>query len=266
MVFVIGVTPYVAAQTTEQLPDATFINQENNDNCLLVMVAGLKGKATWEDFKTLIVKDQSLADCDVLSYDTPQSLDIEGHVKRISTLVGGYSSYKSKIFIGHSIGGFIIKHYTLRHLELDSSGNTVILSKATFPDLILTYGTPLDTDSFNSSFLKHAGARIFWPFISTLKKEVFNFDHLQRINERWRAAIEKKLVHHVNVFGIEDEIVPANLEEQSPVTVFVKGNHVGILAADQLNDCPYLILRTIVVDQYSNLSQLNCVVSMKTIQ
>ena len=265
VVFVLNGIPDADAQTTRQLPDATFINQENNDSCLLVMVAGLKGKATWEDFKALIVKDQSLANCDVLSYDTPQKLDIEEHVDRISTLVQDHSSYKNKIFIGHSIGGFIIKLYTLRQLESDSSDDTA-LAKATFPDLILTYGTPLDTDSFSISFLKRAGARVFWPFVSPLRKEVFSFEQLQRINQRWRAVIKQKLVRHVNVFGIEDEIAPANIEEQSPVTVFIKGDHVGILAADRLDACPYLILRTIVSDPDADLSQLDCVISMQTIQ
>lgn len=252
--------PVAAAERTKvEYPDAIFHDAENNDDRLIVMVAGLKGQGTWDDFVALLGDDSAFDSYDVLTYFTPESKDIERHVARIASISLRYSSYDHKMFVGHSIGGIIVKRYTLRALE---QGTSDISDAAAWPvpNAVLTYGTPLNTDRFSIAFFKRAGARIAWPLVSDLRKEVFNIDRLKQVNTQWRQAVADDRVQHISVFGTDDPIARTDLEEQSKMTVFIEGDHLGILASDRNDDCPFLIFRTVVQRRVADLPNLACIV------
>jgi pimeloyl-ACP methyl ester carboxylesterase len=250
-----------AGRTVLEYPDARFFDAENDDKRLIIMVAGLNGQVSWDDFVGLLADDASFDVYDVLTYFTPESEDIESHVDRIATLARGYPSHEYKVFVGHSIGGIIIKRYTLRALEQGVSSGAAALP---VPVTVLTYGTPLNTDKFSISLFKRAGARIFWPLVSPLRKEVFNIDRLTQINGQWRDAVADDRIQHISVFGIEDRIARTDLEEQSQVTVFIEGDHLGILASDRTDDCPFLILRTVIQGRVADLPNLACIIGSYT--
>lgn len=240
------------AGTVTTYPDGYFADRDNDNGTLIVFVAGLAGKESWSAFVPLVESEDSLVGADFLVYETPGSLDVEDNVRRLGTvLVGLPVSYPRMIYVGHSIGGIIVKRLILRQIGRPDSAHL-------FPDIVITYGTPYKIDSFNITATRNLFGQVGWAFMSRLRRDVFNLERLSAINRAWRSAegtapLDRARI--ISVFGIEDTIAPAADERSSATTIFVKGDHMGIVSAS----CCVQILAATVGDRDADLSTLPCV-------
>jgi len=240
------------AGTVTTYPDGYFADRDNDNDTLIVFVAGLAGKESWSSFIPLVDSEDSLVGADYLVYETPGSLDVEDNARRLGTILDRLPvSYPRMIYLGHSIGGIIIKRLILRQIGGSDSPRL-------FPDIVITYGTPYNIDSFNITAARNLFGQIGWAFMSTLRRDVFNLERLSAINRAWRSAERTAPLDQariISVFGIEDTIAPASDERPSAATIFVKGDHMGIVSAT----CSVRILAATVRDRDVDLSTLPCV-------
>ena len=192
----------------------------------------------------------------MLSDETPKSLDVEENVHGLRALLTGLSrSYPTMIYVGHSIGGIIIKRLIL--LQLSQSENELPL-----PDMVITYGTPLDTDTFNITTTRNVLGHLSWAIMPTLWREVFDLERLADISGAWRTAVTEApldRIRFISVFGVEDTIAPVTHEHRSEETVFLQGDHMGIVSPTGSEACSLVVLKTALHDRAADLSALPCV-------
>ena len=244
------------AQTDKKYTDGYYRDRDNQNETLVVFVAGLAGEASWRDFTRLMDSDNDFDRIDYFVYHSPQSLDIEENVRGIKSRlreIGG--RYGKIVYVGHSIGGIIIKRWLL----LEANAGT---KEQNLPNLVITFGTPLDTDKFSVSMFKRLGARVFWPAVSNLQREVFNIDRVAEINKAWRTATKQSPlneVKRVTVFGVEDEIAPAANESRSETTFFIRGNHLDIISPDTDRACSWIVIKAVLLNRTSSLYTNPCV-------
>ena len=249
----LGVEPGLADDVH---PDALYRDRDNENNTLLVFVAGLGGKGSWNELVKLIEQDDDLQYLDYLLYHSPQSLNIEENVDRIKTLVKQYSpSYARAVYVGHSIGGLMIKKSLI-----DIVGRP--FDAATMPSMFITFGTPLETDKFSINFFQRLGASILWFKVSRLKKEVFNLDKLREINTSWRAVISRPPIDDIilaNIFGINDSTAPVEHEGNLPSAVFITGDHLGIIKPATEGACSWKVFKGELTQSRDNAGYRDCI-------
>jgi hypothetical protein len=237
-------------------PDAKFRDKDNDNATLVVFFAGLGGKGSWDRFTELMDSDSDFDGIDYLDYFSPQTLDIEENARRAQTLLAKHQTgYEDIVFVGHSIGGIMIKQTLL--METSASSDARIL-----PGMIITFGTPLDTDKFTVSMFQRLGARIFWTSVSRLKREVFNLDRLKEINASWRTAVTNiplSKIRNINIFGVDDEIAPVENEGSTLGTVFINGDHLGIITPGTTKDCSWVVFKTVLLDRVVDPRSIDCV-------
>jgi hypothetical protein len=243
------------ADSVKKFPDGYFRDRDNANKTLVVLVAGLAGEDSWKRFAELIDADGEMKPIDYLIYYSPTSLDIDQSVARLATILRDVTPrYTDRIYVGHSIGGMIIKRLLLK--EADAPANNRML-----PNLVVTYGTPLDTDKFNINLFKRLGARVFWMSVQPLQREVFNVERLKEINKAWRTAVANgplSVTRFVSVFGVEDRVATIDEESPSERTVFIRGDHMGIVSPARANDCSFVIFKTVVKDHAATLDRIPC--------
>lgn len=253
---------WVSPETMHARQDKPFLggyfrDNDNDNSSLITFVAGLAGDKSWKGFIELMDKDRYFSRFDYLVYHSPDKFDIEQNVERIATELHELPfEYSYKVFVGHSIGGMIIKRLIL-NFAADEKEQSYL------PDLMITFGTPLDTDKFTISLLKKLGARIFWFMVPALKREVFNIDRLKEINTSWRTAAKSSpvdVIRCVTVFGVEDTIARTEGEQRSKDTVFIKGSHMGIISPAGSTACPFVVFKAVLKDGPVNLQSIPCVV------
>lgn len=127
--------------------------------------------------------------------------------------------------------------------------------------MIITFGTPLDTDKFTVSLFQRLGARIFWTSISRLRREVFNIDRLKEINASWRTAVNKSpisKIRNINIFGVDDDIAPVENEGNALGTVFINGDHLGIITPGTVKDCSWVVFKAVLLDPVVDPRSIDC--------
>jgi hypothetical protein len=130
------------------------------------------------------------------------------------------------------------------------------------PNLVVTYGPPLKIDKFSISTFKRIGARIFWFSLPKLKKEVFNLEVLEEINEEWRTRFISKAtpkIEFLTVFGTNDKIAEAKNEDRSTISVAIPGDHLEIVTPQSTSDCSFKILKGKLQDRTFDPNVLTCV-------
>lgn len=236
--------------------DGYLVQRVPRGEMLVVLVAGLAGEDTWRRFVTLMEADPALQRSDVLVYHSPAAFDIDQQAERLETVLREHGRHHARqAYIGHSIGGLIVKRMLLRRMAAQ-------WRDAERPALVLTLGTPLDTDKFSISVFRRLGASVFWPLVPPLRREVFNIQRLEDISQAWRTALGSGALagmRVVSVFGTDDEIAPAREERASESTVFIRGDHLSIATPKDAADCPYLILKTLLVEPQARLQSLSCI-------
>jgi hypothetical protein len=237
-------------------PDHDFMSRDNNNATLLVLVAGLAEKSTWTQLRKLIDSDAELSGIDYLVFHSPQELDLDGNVNRLAAILWNLprsADYRRNVYIGHSIGGMIVKQLTLRLVQQPDRKH--------MPSMVVTFGTPFNADRFEMDLFRKAGATLFWFTRTPLEKQVFKYDRLKEINEAWRVAVKSpplREVRQINVFGVQDSITPTQYESQSEISVFIRGDHMTILP-NSVDDCSYTIFKALLRDQKAPLAELPCV-------
>jgi hypothetical protein len=243
-------------KSLEQYADYDFQGDSNNNTTLIVFIAGLGGEKSWKKMAQLMGSEPEFNNIDYLAYHSPQSLDIEENIQRALTILKNYSSnYAETIFVGHSIGGIMIKRMLLR--ETTKNPGTSRL-----PNMVITFGTPFDTDKFTVSLFKRLGARIFWTTVPPLSREVFDLETLKEINSDWRKAANTSPINQIkqiNIFGVQDETAPARFEGRSKDTVFITGDHLGIITPESKQACSWIVFKSVVLDRATDPRKLDCV-------
>lgn len=243
------------APCSADVSEQDYFLREKGNATLIVFIAGLGGKQTWDTMAKLMDQDSGLNGFDYLLYYSPKELTIEENVRRLVTILSARrATYREVIYVGHSIGGIMIKGVLLSELSANPAAPHL-------PKMAITFGTPLNLDKFSVSTFKRLGARISWLFISPLRKEVFNIERLKEINSSWRTAARKaplKDVRTVYIFGAEDEIAPAKGEGGTDQVVFVRGDHSGIVTPGSADACSWIVFRTAVLEPETDLQTLGC--------
>jgi len=235
-----------------------YLKRDKGNETLVVFVAGLAGERTWKPLVRLIDSDNDLSSIDYLVYHSPDSLDIDGNVSRLETILRDMqdkgSKHANEVYVGHSIGGTIIKQSLLRVIAQANQLNV--------PKLVITYGTPLDSDNFNISSWESLGARVLRGPLPPLRKEALNIDRLKKINEAWRTAVKTaplSEVRLVNVFGVGDRTAPIEKESRSNVSVFIDGDHISIASPTKSDDCSFVIFKAMVKNWTAVLNKIPCI-------
>jgi hypothetical protein len=244
------------SQGVTDLSDGYFHDRDNDDGRLIVFVAGLAGEKSWSSFIPFVSSDASLRDFDYVVYETPKSLGVEENVHGLRALLTGLPrSYPAMVYVGHSIGGIIVKRLIL--LQLNQSENNLPL-----PDMVVTYGTPFDTDTFNITTTRNVLGQMAWAIMPTLWREVFDLERLADISRAWRTAVTQApldQIRFISVFGVEDTIAPVTHEHRSEETIFLQGDHMGIVSPTDAEACSLVVLKTALRDRTADLSALPCV-------
>ena len=235
-----------------------FINQHNNDNALLVMISGYKGARDWQEFKKLIIDDDSLKQYDILIYGLEKDMGINDNVKKIKkTLNDGYSKYQEYILISFSLGGIVTKQYVLNQLR----GSDKHYSKISY---VIFIGTPHIKDKFTVSFFKSAAALFTKPFLNQLLKDASENKQLSKINAGWIQKIEKNkenYIGNITIFGRDDGYVkPEELDNhfQGEYRV-ISGTHRQLVKDLDKNHCSFKIVRSKLLNKQTKISQVSCI-------
>ena len=94
-------------------------------------------------------------------------------------------------------------------------------------------------------------------------REVFNLDRIKQINSSWRAEVGHSPIsdiRRVNIFGVKDEIAPSRVEGDSPFTVFIPGDHLGIITPASTGACSWIVFKTAVISPAVNPRDVDCAV------
>ena len=237
-----------------------YFLRERGNTALILFIAGLGGKQTWDSMTKLVERDPGFSGFDYMVYYSPKELSIEENIRRLSTILSErQAAYEKVIFVGHSIGGIMIKGILLSQLSANPAVQRL-------PAMAITFGTPMNLDKFSVSTFKRLGARVSWFLISPLRKDVFNLERLKEINSGWRTAAGTAPLNGVRtvyVFGTEDEIAPAKGEGGSDRVLFIVGDHSGIVTPGSADACSWKIFKTAVLEPGTDLRSLNCLLNVK---
>jgi pimeloyl-ACP methyl ester carboxylesterase len=244
------------ARSLEIHTDYVYKDQDNDDEVLVMFIAGLGGEGSWRRLTRFIDSDPDFGCIDYLVYHSPEESNIAENIGRAQTILGQYrEDYDQTILVGHSIGGIMIKRALL--IEAGKSPE-----ERRLPDMVITFGTPLDVDKFTVTLFKRLGARIFWFRLPPLHREVFNLDRIKQINSNWRAEVERspiKDIRRVNIFGVDDKIAPSRVEGDSQDTIFIAGDHMGIITPESTSACSWIVFRTAVLEPSAIPREIDCV-------
>ncbi len=229
--------------------DGFLSDKDNEDDALLVLIAGLGGDKTWKVFLGLLDCDNFFDRFDVVVYHTPKDLGLDEHVGRIKAIMGDHPGYSERVIIAHSMGGFVSKRFIL---DLAEGG----AFRTDPPRILVTYGTPLDTSTFGGWFTQNAVRRVKG-VVSPLRQEIFNNDVLDKINAEWKQQIvtlTENEFRYVGVFGIKDKTARADRETSSRNTIFIRGDHKSVMN----DECSFEILKSILNNNALDARTLYC--------
>ena len=249
------------APADTRYPDAFYRDKQNDNKTLVVFIAGLGGEKSWKQIAKLMDEDREFNQIDYLLYHSPKSLNFEDNVLRAQTIIENHrTDYQEAVYVGHSIGGIMIKRILLREASLSSDNHNL-------PEMVITFGTPIDTDKFTVSIFRSLGARIFWAQVPPLSREVFSIDRLREINTSWRTAVNQSPINgikHVNIFGVQDKTAPVDNEGDSKSTVFINGDHLGIITPVTAEECSWIVFKTVLLARDRDPRKIDCVLKKPT--
>lgn len=224
--------------------DYEYVINGERGHTLVVFVAGLGGKDTWQSMIKLLRQDAELESVDYLHYYSPKALNFDENVAQLKSLVSRYRvGYDKVVYVGHSLGGMMIKRALIREANLPEAQRVL-------PDKVITFGTPLETNTFAISVFEKLGARVAWFFLPSLSRDVFNIQHIARINRSWRTATALPAIQNierVNIFGYQDPTAPIDHETQGDYTHFIPGDHLKIVQPRDAKDCSWVLFRALLM-------------------
>ena len=243
---------------SQEQKSVEFINNENNDSLLLVMISGYKGAEVWSDFKDLILLDDSLKEYDLLIYGLTQKLNIDENINQIANNVSYYGAkYKEYFLLSYSLGGIVTKNFILNDLHSEAK----ILKKIGY---IVFIGTPYFNDNFTVSAIKRGLGFFAKPFVNPLLRDASRGKKIKEINDNWISEIEYSNINYIGnitIFGRDDDLVEPELFETEIKgdSRIIDGTHSELVVGINKDHCSYKIVRSKLLNKRSNINAISCI-------
>lgn len=235
-----------------------LIDQPNNDSLLLIMISGYTGAENWNDFKNLLIKDDSLKRYDILIYGLDQDNDIKKNVIDINNVVNYHGAkYEEYFFVSFSFGGIITKQLILD----DINSEVKLLSKIGY---LVFIGTPHLNDNFTIGFIKKTLGFFIRPFVKKLLRDAAKSKKIKIINDQWLQEIEysnKNYIGNIAIFGRDDELVKPEVFEVEikGESIIISGTHNDLVKGIDENHCSYKIVRSKLINKNTDIKKVKCI-------
>ena len=229
---------------------------------VVIFVHGFCGdkRKSWFEFPNLVFGDNELINCDVLSWGyTTRVINLhpKSRLPQIDEITNClitylslkvFNNYESIIFVGHSLGGIVIRQAILTLYQNDEKNNTNDFRKV---KLCLFYAVPIHG-------LKGFIQGVRFIFNRQLRYLVGKKKVLETLKANWNGEIKGTGIRVINIGGGKDKILGESYDiafNADEIPKWLGYNHVEICKPGNVSDNRYLILRDAILAM--NLNKLN---------